>query len=140
MQNGKKYILITWILSLILCNIVLFGFADQVTENILYTSIFVEIAFISSLIFILYSMKHVDDFNHGILHVPLVILSLSYSIIQLPVCIACVLIQGIVSTKIIVLFNLILLIVIWLFAIISVIGNQHINEVNYRQKDHHIEL
>ena len=140
MKNSRFIGILAWFLTLLLANILLFCLTKQINGTIIATAIFIEIAFVSSLIFlftILHKKKSIDD---KFLSIPAIVVLIGYIFIQLPICIISALASSIIPYKVAILFNAILLIIAWLVFLGSIVENDHIKSVNKRQKDHHVEL
>jgi len=136
----KKIAIAVWALALALANILLFALAQSMTPTFWITLAFIWAAFISSLIFqwrMLEISKTPDD---GFLHIPALVISLIYELIQIPMAIIFVLGSAVIPWKAALLIQGALLIVAWTVALLGLGGNEHITKVNSRQKDHHAEI
>lgn len=78
--------------------------------------------------------------DQQILHIPGILLSDIYALIQVPVCVAFALGSNSIPFKTEIIINAIILIVAWVLILASLVGSDHVKTVNKRQRDHHIEL
>jgi hypothetical protein len=101
---------------------------------------FVWLAFLSSLIFQLLAWKRVTNLDAQALHLPALSISYVYMVIQIPLCVIFALGSNAIPWKASLLIHAVLLILVWIAVIGSLAGNDHIQKVNSRQKDHHREL
>lgn len=136
----KKIAIAVWALALALANILLFTLVQSMTPTFWITLAFVWVAFLSSLIFqwrVLKASKTLDD---GFLHIPALVISLIYELIQIPMAIIFALGSAVISWKAALLIQSVLLVVAWAAVLLSLGGNEHIKTVDDRQKNHHKEL
>lgn len=137
---GKKIGVAVWLLALALANLLLFVLEHGMTPTFWITLAFVWVAFLSTLIFQIYLAKHSKTPDDGFLHIPAFTVSLAYEIAQIPIGVIFALGSAAIPAKIALLIQGVLLIAAWAAALLSLGGNEHIQKVNSRQKDHHTEL
>ncbi|MDD6155328.1 MAG: hypothetical protein PUB39_07225 [Eubacteriales bacterium] len=140
MSKNSKIGMIIWGLSLALALVLLFTLQNGMTATFWITFGFVCLAFISSLIFQMKIWKISNSPDEQFIHWPPIIFSSVYMIAQIPI----ILIFGIgssaISYKVTIIINAILLVLAWVAVLSSMAGNDHIRNVDSRQKDHHTEL
>lgn len=136
----KKITIAVWALTLALANILLFVLAQSMTPTFWISLAFVWVAFLSSLFFqwrVLKTSKTPDD---GFLHIPALVVSLIYELIQIPIVVIFALSSAVIPWKATLLIQGVLLIVAWATVLLSLGGNGHIKAVDDRQENHHKEL
>lgn len=137
---SKKIGVAVWTLGLALSNLLLFVLEKGMTATFWITLAFMWVAFLSALVLQLLIAKKSKTPDDGFLHLPAFLVSLFYEIIQIPLCIIFTLGSAVISEKAALLIHGVLLIVVWAVALLSLGGNEHIQKVNGRQKDHHTEM
>lgn len=140
MSKNKKIGIVVWILGLMLSMVLLFCLENGLTATFWITFAFVCAAFVSTMIFQLQIWKKADIPDEQFLHLPAIAVSYIYIIAQIPICIIFALGSGAIPYKVAILVNAVLLIIAWILALSALAGNDHIQNVNGRQKDHHTEL
>lgn len=136
----KKIAIAVWTLALALANILLFTLVRSTTPTFWITLAFVWVAFLSSLVFQWQVLKAAKTPDNGFLHMPALVISLIYELIQIPIAIIFALTAATIPWKVALLIQGVLLVVAWVAALLSLGGNDHIRKVNSRQKDHHAEI
>lgn len=137
---SKKIAVAVWLLGLALANLLLFVLERGITPTFWITLAFVWVAFLSALVFQIYLAKQSQTPDDGFLHIPAFMMSLIYAVAQIPISITFALGSAVIPAKAALLVQGILLIAAWAAALLSLGGNDHIQKVNSRQKDHHTEL
>lgn len=139
-MRNKKLGIIIWGLCFVLALVLLFCLERGLTTTFWVTFGFVCIAFLSALVFQILTWKMTNALDKQILHLPGIMLSNVYAFIQLPICIIFALGSNSIPVKVAIIINAIILIVAWGMILSSLVGNDHIERINSRQKDHHVEL
>lgn len=131
-MNRKLGVMI-WVLWVVLINIVMFCITKEYTVTYWMTYIFMMIAFIFLLIFqlVLWHKKSID----GYLKMLPMGISYIYIVLQTLISIVIALMGSAISYKVALVLNATVLLVAWSCIIFSLIGNDHINKINKRQKD-----
>lgn len=137
---NKKIGVAVWLLALALANLLLFVLERGMTPTFWIAFTFVWVAFLSTLIFQLYLAKQSKTPDDGFLHIPAFTVSLAYEFVQILISIIFALGSAAIPAKIALLIQGVLLIAAWAAALLSLGGNEHIQKVNGRQKDHHTEI
>lgn len=140
MNKNKLIGIAIWALGFALSMVFMFCLEQGLTPTFWVTFGFVIVAFLSTLIFQLSVWKSDNSLNEQFIHIPPMVLSSIYVLVQILLGIVFSLGSSFISVKIAILFNAIIFIVAWGVNILSLAGNDHIRKVNSRQKDHHIEL
>lgn len=139
MRNKKLGILI-WGLCFVLALVLMFCLERGLTTTFWVTLGFVCFAFLSALIFQLLAWKFINTPDKQALHFSGILLSSVYILIQLPICIIFSLGASSIPFRVSIIINAIILIVAWILVLASLVGNDHIEKVNNRQKNHRAEL
>lgn len=134
---SKKIAVTVWFLGLALANLPLFVLERGMTPTFWITLAFVWAAFLSALVFQIYLTKQSQTPKDGFLHIPAFMVSLIYAIVQIPISIIFALGSAAIPAKAALLVQGVLLIAAWAVALLSLGGNDHIQKVNSRQKNHH---
>lgn len=137
---SKKIGVAVWLLGLALANLLLFVLERGMTPTFWITLAFVWVAFLSALVFQIYLAKQSQPPDKGFLHIPAFAVSLTYKIAQIPISVIFALGSAAIPARVALLVQGILLIAAWAVALLSLGGNNHIQKVNSRQKDHHTNL
>lgn len=137
-KNNKLLGILLWLIGFAVECTLLFCIAREYTASVWVTFGFTAFVFISQLGIWLYSWRNPLSAGERFLHTPLFTLSVWYMVLQAVPC----LVFGIwqCPTKIAVLVNTALSIVIWVMMILSMLAKNNIEKVESRQKDHHISL
>ena len=139
-MSNKKLGIIIWGLCFALAMVLMFCLERGLTTTFWVTLGFVCVAFLSAFVFQILAWKTANTLDKQVLHFPGILLSNIYALIQLPICIIFSLGSNSIPFKASIIINAIILIVAWVLILASLVGNDHIERVNSRQKDHHVEL
>lgn len=139
-MSNRKLGIIIWGLCFALAMVLMFCLERGLTTTFWVTSGFVCAAFLSALVFQILAWKTVNTLDKQVLHLPGILLSNIYALIQLPICILFSLGSNSIPFKASIIINAIILIVAWILILASLVGNDRIERINSRQKDHHVEL
>lgn len=137
---SKKIFLAVWVLMLLLSMIFLFMLNQGITVSFWITFAFVLIAFCSTLFFQCVLVRGAKSPDDKFLRFPSALISGIYVAVQVPLCIVFSLCSGVISWKVTLLVHVIVLILAWILMLGGLAGNDHIRNVNSRQKNHHTEL
>lgn len=135
-----KKLLAIWALGLILSSVLLFTIASTLTTTLWITFAFIVIAYVAVLLLWLHTVKGAKTADEQFLKFPSLTASLSYLGIQIPLAIIFSLGTTVISYRIAILVHVVVLVAAWIIMIGGLTGNQHIEKVNSRQKNHHKEL
>lgn len=140
MSKDKKLGLIIWLLAFALALIFMFCIVNDETPTFWITFGFVCFAFISTLFFHLVIWKNSTTTDKLFIRMSPIIVSSVYMIAQIPVGIVFSLGSATIPHKAALLVNAVICIIAWIVILSGLVGNDHIEKVNSRQKDHHTEL
>jgi hypothetical protein len=136
-SKNKKLGIVAWLLALVLANILLFCLSRGLTPTLWITFGFIWLAFLSALIFQLLIWRQITTADEQALHLPALLVSYVYMMIQIPICVIFALGSNGIPWRVALLIQAILLILAWIAEIGSLAGIDHIRKVNGRQKDYH---
>lgn len=139
MKNNKLLGVVLWLLGLIVAHLTIFCLPKSYTAAVWITYGFTLFAFLSQLALWLYIWREPIEADGRFLHTPVLTLSVGYMLLQLVPCLVFTLWSA-ASPKIVVLANALLLIAMWALLVLAMIGKSHIQRVDSRQKNHHVEL
>ena len=140
MNNNRKLGMIAEILEFILCIAILLVINKGFLATLWITLAFVCFAFVSTIVFQLCVWNKMKATKNHVLYIPAITVSSIYLILQIPVCIVFALCSESVFPQLCIMVNLILFVLNWALVIACLAGNDHIQRVNSRHKNHHIEL
>lgn len=139
-MSNRKLSIIIWGLSFALAMVLMFCLEQGLTTTFWVTLGFACAAFLSTLIFQILAWKTANTIDKQVSHFLGILFSNIYALLQLPICIIFSLGSNSIPVKVSIITNVIILIVAWVLILASLVGNNHIERVNSRQKDHHVEL
>lgn len=140
MNKNKILGISIWFLGLVLSMVLMFCLEQGMTPTFWITFCFIIVAFVSALFFQMMVWKSNISLDSNFIHIPAMIVSSVYVIVQIPIGIIFSLRSSSISVKIAILINATILIIAWIINLMSIVGNEHISKVNDRQRNHHIEL
>ena len=140
MSKNKTIGIAVWGLGLIMALLLLFCLERGQTATFWITFAFVCVAFVSSLAFQLIAWNKNNAIDEQFMKLPAITVSFIYIIVQIPICVIFAIGSGEIPSKVAILTNTVLLVVAWTTVLSGLAGNDHIQKVNSRQKDHHTEL
>lgn len=138
MRNSKAAGMALWGVGLILAHILVLGLPGEQTAALWITYGFTLLAFFSQLALWLAIWKKELAPRQQFLHTPILLFSVCYLAGQLLLCAGFALFSG--SARTAVLVNGIFLCCVWALVLAAVISRNHAEQVDTRQKDHHIKL
>lgn len=138
MGNKKITGIAIWFLGLALALFLLFIIPGDISSARIITAVFTVIAFLSQLFMWLYLFKGKVDAQGVFYQTPTITFSVVYMLIQFVLCILMAFITF--TTKISLVVNFVVLILMWILILALNSAKNHIQRVDYRQKNHHVEL
>lgn len=139
MKNNKFLGMGLWGVGLLAVHLLIFCIATNFTTAIWVTYGFTLFVFFSQLILWLYLWRRPLGTKERFYYTPALLISVCHIILQTVLCLVFVLWNS-ASVKVAILFNALLLLVILALLILSFLSKNHIERVDHRQKDHHVEL
>ena len=140
MSKDKKLGVVIWLLSFALAMVFMFCLERGETATFWITFGFVCFAFVSTLLFHLVLWKNSTTTDKLFLRLSPIVVSSVYMIAQIPIGIVFSLGSSSIPYKATLLVNAVVCIISWIIILSGLVGNDHIEKVNSRQKDHHTEL
>ena len=138
MKNNKSLGVGLWFLALAAVHLIVFLAARELTAALWIAYGFTIFAFVSQLMLWLVIWQKTLDGKQQFLHAPVLTYSLLYLAGQVVLCLIFAFVHA--SAKTAVFVNGLTLILFWALLVLSLIGKNHIERVDQRQKNHHIEL
>ena len=138
MKNNKLLGIALWGIGLAVECLLLLCLARTYSAAVWVTLGFTLFTFISQLVLWLYVWRKSLNGNDTFLHMPLFMISIWYMILQAAPCLLFAFWHP--PAQIAVLANAAISVVMWVLLILSMIAKGHIEKVDSRRKDHHIEL
>ncbi len=139
---GKSKIIkcVIWFLAFALSVFLLLVIPNSYSQSIWVTLVFDTIAFVSQLILWL------TIFNRSIVakgifnRYPTMLISSLYLAIEFIVCVIVAVAGSSISFKMSLIINLIIMVVAWIILLMMILSKNHVERIDSRQKDHHVEL
>lgn len=129
-----------WLLVFALSVFLLMVIPSNYSQSIWVTLVFDVIAFVSQLVLwlIIYGkpVGAKDVFNRY----PIMLVSSIYLIVELVICIVTAVMGLSISFKMALVINFTIMIFAWIILLMMVLSKDHIERLDERQKDHHVEL
>ncbi len=138
MKSNKTIGVILWGIGLLLAHILVFLLPDGKTPALWVTYGFTLFAFFSQLVLWLLMWKKALTPPQQFLHTPILFFSVCYLIGQLLLCAVFALFFGPARTA--ALINGLFLCAVWALILSAAISRNHAEDVDQRQKNHHIKL
>ena len=140
MNKNYVYALSIWGLSFLLVLVLMLVFQKGLTPTFWITLAFVCIAFVSTLSCQNMAWNGKKTMESQFMKLPSIAISGIYMAAQIPLGLVFSLGATSISSKSALLVNAAVLIIAWIGIISGISGNDYIQKVNSRQKNHHTEL
>ena len=140
MVRSKALRLAAWLLCFALSIFLLFVIPKSYTPSIWVALIFDVIAFVSQLILWIIILDQASDSKGVFNRYPIMAVSTSYLIAELIVCIVTSVLGASLSLKTSLIVNFLIMVVAWVVIVLLISSKNHIERLDSRQKDRHIEL
>ena len=134
MKNNKKLSFLAWGLWLALLNLFSFLLCEKFTFSFWCTFVFMWIAALTSLIFIIKTYTPQNKPKESILHISLLMIAIGYMLVQSLLSIVLIIVSSYISWETSLLINSVICVLAWLLGIGALLGNDHIEKVNEQQK------
>ncbi len=139
---GKSIIIksVIWFLVFAMSVFILVAVPNSYSQSIWVTFVFDVIAFVSQLIlWLIIFNKSVEA--KGVFNLyPIMIISSLYLIIEFIICIVTAVMGASISFKTTLIINFIIMVFAWIILLMLFLSKNHVERIDSRQKDHHVEL
>ena len=132
--------IIIWFLTFALSVFLLLIIPNSYSNAVWVTLIFDVIAFISQLILWLVIFNKTAGAKETFNSYPVMVVSAMYLVMEFVMCIITGTCAVSISFKLAVIINGIILIAVWIILLMLIMAKEHVEKVDSRQKDHHMEL
>lgn len=140
MVKSKTTRLIVWLLCFALSVFLLFIIPNEFSQAVWVTLVFDVIAFVSQLILWMTVLGHVSEPKGVFNRYPVMMVSAFYMIAELILCIITSVIGTSLSMKTSLIINFVIMVIAWIIIILLINSKNHVERLDLRQKDHHVEL
>lgn len=137
MNNNKSVTLVVWLLCFALTIALLLLIPSQISSPIYAVLVFDIIAFVSQLVLWLIGFGNKAEVFYKY---PSIIVSVGYLIIQFVLSLITAFEADVISMKIVLIVNIILLVFAWIILCVSMSSVPHTQKVDSRQINHHTKL
>lgn len=139
-MSNRKLGIIIWGLCFALAMVLMFCLERGLTATFWVTLSFVCIAFISSLLFQIIEWKRMGTLDKQVLRISGIIVSDVYVLVQVPTCGVFSYMSNTIPVKTTIIVNASMLILAWILIVASLIGVDHTERTNQRQRNNHTTL
>ena len=140
MRKTRLISITVWFLIFVLSVFLLLIIPNSYSQSIWVTLAFDIIAFVSQLIFCLAIFNKVDSPKGIFNRYPTLLVSIAYIGVQFLICIVTAFTATLMSFKASLIINFIVMILAWVVILLLVLSKNHVERIDSRQKDHHVEL
>lgn len=138
MKQNKVLGILLWLVGIVLAHLIVFLLPQEMEKAEWITYGFTLIAFFSQLILWFAAWREKPSPEQQFLQTPLLFYSVCYIAGQIILCVIFALVST--SGKIAVIVNAIFLASMCLLFVFSLIGRNHVDRIDQRQKNHHTKL
>ena len=140
MGRSRKLAIVVWALAFALSIFLLFILPKHLSNSIYLTLLFDAIAFVSTLA-LWFALFKSNNIAKELFHVsPAITVSVVYLVIQFIICIVEGLLADSISFRMSLILNVVVMVVMWILILSTLMIRNHVQRVDSRQKDHHVEL
>lgn len=140
MVKSKATRIIVWLLCFALSVFLLFIIPNEFTQAIWVTLIFDVIAFVSQMILWMTVLGRVSESKGVFNRYPVMMVSAFYMIAELIMCIITPVIGTSFSMKMSLIINFVIMVIAWIIIVLLISSKNHVERLDSRQKNHHVEL
>ena len=140
MVKSKAIGFVVWLLCFALSIFLLLIIPNSYPRTIFVTLIFDVIAFCSQLIIWLIVLKQIQEPRKAFYNYPVLLVSTSYLIIEMVMCLVIAIIGDYLSFKTAIIINFVIMVIAWIMLVLLIPAKSHVERLDSRQKNHHIEL
>lgn len=139
---GKSRIIkcVIWFLAFALSVFLLLVIPGSYSQSIWVTLVFDVIAFVSQLILWLTIFNKPVGTKGVFNRYPTMFISSLYLVIEFIICVIVAVAGSSISFKMSLIINFIIMVVTWIILLMMILSKDHVERIDNRQKDHHVEL
>lgn len=140
LSKKRRVGIIIWLIAFVLSVALTLIIPNHYTSSIYTTLIFDVIAFISVFILWMKIFANVNTPSDIFYCSPAMVVSTVYLVIQFFLCVMEGVLVDVITFKITLILNIILMAIVWFLILSTIITRDHTQRVDSRQKNHHVEL
>lgn len=140
MSRNRKLGIAIWAIAFALSVFLTLIIPAHYSGNIFTVLTFDVIAYIAVLLLWIKLLRNTNVSDDTFYNSPVMIITTAYLAIQMILCIAVGLMVDTISFKMTLIFNVVLLVVVWFLILSTIITKGYAQRVDSRQKNHHVEL
>ena len=139
---GKSKIIkcVIWFLAFALSVFLLLVIPSSYSQSIWVTLVFDVIAFVSQLILWLTIFNRPVGAKGVFNRYPTMLVSSLYLIVEFIICIVMAVMGSSIPFKMSLIINFIVMVIAWIILLMMILSKDHVERIDSRQKDHHVEL
>lgn len=139
---GKSKIIkcVIWFLAFALSVFLLLVIPNSYSQSIWVTLVFDTIAFVSQLVLWLTIFNKPVGAKGVFNRYPTMLISSLYLVIEFIICVIVAVAGSSISFKMSLIINFIIMVVAWIILLMMILSKDHVERIDSRQKDHHVEL
>ena len=139
---GKSKIIkcVIWFLAFALSVFLLLVIPSSYSQSIWVTLVFDVIAFVSQLILLLTIFNRPVGAKGVFNRYPTMLVSSLYLIVEFIICIVMAVMGSSIPFKMSLIINFIVMVIAWIILLMMILSKDHVERIDSRQKDHHVEL
>lgn len=139
---GKSKIIkcVIWFLAFALSVFLLLVIPNTYSQSIWVTLVFDAIAFVSQLVLWLTIFNRPIGAKGIFNRYPTMLISSLYLVVQFIVCVIVAVAGSSISFKMSLIINFIIMVIAWIILLMMILSKDHVERIDNRQKDHHVEL
>lgn len=140
MGKAKLKKCVIWFLTFALSVFLLLVIPGSYSQSIWVTLVFDVTAFVSQLVLWLTIFNRSIGVTGVFNRYPTMLVSSLYLIVEFFICIATAVMESSISLKMSLIINFIVMVIAWTILLMLISSKDHIERLDTRQKDHHVEL
>ena len=129
-----------WFLTFALSVFLLLVIPSGYSQSIWVTLVFDVIAFVSQLILWLTIFNRPVGAKGVFNRYPTMLVSALYLIVEFIICIVTAVMESSIPFKTSMIINFIVMVIAWIVLLMMILSKDHVERIDSRQKDHHVEL
>ena len=140
MEKAKVIKYVIWFLAFALSVFLLLVIPSSYSQSIWVTLVFDVIAFVSQLILWLTIFNRPVGAKGVFNRYPTMLVSSLYLIVEFIICIVMAVMGSSIPFKMSLIINFIVMVIAWIILLMMILSKDHVERIDSRQKDHHVEL